>query len=113
MVHVGDVAGLVARIAASPVDVVAIVSDGRRYCARDIQERVAPEGTRPRVTIPRWAVQVAGRTGSALQVASHRSLPFTRADVDRLLADALYEQHAPLPVEWAPTTDLYRSMGLA
>jgi nucleoside-diphosphate-sugar epimerase len=110
MIHVDDVADLVVAIAQNPTTFTAIVGDGEQYSPRAIQEHTLRAlGQTKRAAVPASVIKILGAVGTAAQRASRRAFPFTTADANRLLHDALYEQHEALPVAWKPQRTLWQA----
>jgi UDP-glucose 4-epimerase len=110
MVHVDDVARLVAALVARPVRGTFIVDDGEAYTPRQVQE-LCRGRTRPpwSPVVPALALRAAGRIGSAL--APVATIPFTSADTSRLLDHAVYRSdRLRAEVGWSPSHTLAETL---
>lgn len=90
MVHVDDLARLVAELVSKPVPGTFIVDDGRTYSPRQVQEFVRHStNNRRKIIVPSSAIRTIGALGTALERVSGFH-GFTRVDVSRILDHAVY-----------------------
>lgn len=96
MLHVNNVALAVRRIleaeAQNPMQDCYIVTDADPYNVTDIYEwlRRGLGKSPPRVRVPLWLLESAAGVGEVLQSFTRRSIPLTRATLQKLLAPAWY-----------------------
>lgn len=110
MIHVDDVARLVAQLVTRPIPGIFIVDDGNTYTAREIQELCRGRDRPPwEPVVPAAVLRAAGRIGSIASRAGR--VPFTSADASRLLDHAVYlSDRLPTALEWRPLHTLAQAL---